>query len=380
MAYGDIGAVIDTFEFSITDITRPDIIQISTTIYAIAYTDADGDGQLVTVDIAIDGTITAAVVDSLEFDTTDGHEVSIIRVLDDIYAIAYRGVDADGFIVTMEITAAGAIGGAIIDSLEFETDACYEPDLVSVTDAIVAIVCRGNANQGILSTIGIDAAGNIDASPIATAQAWGTNINVPQIIHVANDVYAVVSRDAAYRGFLRTVDIDSAGTIAAAAIDTLAYNTTHATDPAITRALGDIFAITYNDDTNDAQLTTIEITTAGAIGAAVIDTLQFDPVRGVRSHVVHIGQGICLVAYSGLNADGYLTSVQTAVNGDIDASPIDTLAFDTNDGDYCALVAVAGDTYAIAYVGWGADGYLKTTPVETPPTRGPNHTLLMGIG
>jgi hypothetical protein len=55
------------------------------------------------VEIATDGQITNTVIDTLEFDTSDGFEPDIIHVSGDFYAIAYRGINNDGFLKTVEI-------------------------------------------------------------------------------------------------------------------------------------------------------------------------------------------------------------------------------------------------------------------------------------
>jgi len=379
MAFGDISAVVDTLEFSLTDIANPDMIQISTGIYAIAYTDADGDGQLITIDIDAAGNIGATVLDSLEFDTSDGAEPSLMWVLGDIYAIAYRGVGADGFIVTVEISQAGAIGAAVIDSLEFQTIDCFEPCLIKITDAIVCVANRGPANAGILTTIDIDGSGNIGASPIHTQGTWAANLNNPHIVHVFGDIYAITYRDAAFDGWVCTMDIDTSGTIAGSITDNLEFDGVQGTFPTIARVLGNMFAIAYAGSGDDGTLITVEISDAGAVGAAPEDLLIFDAAQGVQCDIVHIGLGIVAITYTGAGTDGYLVTIQTAINGDIDPAPIGSLEFDIQDAISTSLVHVVDDIYAIAYRGWQADGFLKSLGISTPPTDGGNPALLMGI-
>ena len=74
-------------------------------------------GWLKTVEIADDGTISNAQIDTLEWDTANGYFPQIIPVSGDVYAIAYRGTDVDGFLKTVQITSDGQIGNAVIDSL-----------------------------------------------------------------------------------------------------------------------------------------------------------------------------------------------------------------------------------------------------------------------
>ncbi|MEA3252720.1 MAG: hypothetical protein U9Q35_14465, partial [Pseudomonadota bacterium] len=138
MAYGDISPPEDTLEFDLTNITHPDMIHVSGDVYAIAYSDADSDGRVITIDIAADGQIGATVIDSLEFDTVNGRYPSIVHIIGDIYAIAYSSVDSVGVIVTVEITTAGQISAAVEDTLEFESGKCYIPDMIRLSSNMVA--------------------------------------------------------------------------------------------------------------------------------------------------------------------------------------------------------------------------------------------------
>ncbi len=69
---GDIGGVIDTFEFDDIKGKTPDIIHISGDVYAIAYEGSSYDGSLATVEIAANGQITNSVIDTLVFDASKG--------------------------------------------------------------------------------------------------------------------------------------------------------------------------------------------------------------------------------------------------------------------------------------------------------------------
>ena len=119
MAVGDIIGEIDSFEFDADNGATPHILNISGTVYAIAYSGTGNDGWLITLTIAADGMI-GAIIDSLEWDVSFGFEPFLFAVSGDIYGIAYRGVDNDGWLVTVDIDSVGNIGAAVIDSLENE--------------------------------------------------------------------------------------------------------------------------------------------------------------------------------------------------------------------------------------------------------------------
>src|SRR4030042_5834532 len=103
------------------------LLPISGNIYAIAYRGTSNDGFVRTVHIATDGSIGKSVIDTLEFDTSDGYEPRIIHVSGDYYAIAYRGSGNDGFLRTVNIASDGMIANSVTDTYEFDTSNCYEP-------------------------------------------------------------------------------------------------------------------------------------------------------------------------------------------------------------------------------------------------------------
>jgi len=379
MAYGDIGTVLDTLEFDPADITAPDMVQVSNTIYAIVYTDADGDGILITVEIDAAGNITNTVVDTLEFDTSDANDVAICWLLGDVFAIAYRGPGTAGTVVTVDISQAGAIGATVIDSYVFNATATYEPFLFKITDAILAIVCRGVSNEGIMTTIAIDAAGNITDPFIDKESSWFGNVNNPEVAHVSGDIYAIASRDNAFDGNVMTLGISDAGVVDSSVTDQLEFDTLQGSFPSIVQALGDIFCIAYTSTDSDGTLITVAIDAAGNIGAAPIDSLVFDAARGTECSILHLGDGIVAIAYSGFNADGFVVTVQTAVGGAIDPAPIDSLEFDIYNCVRPNLVHVTHDVYAVAYRGNVQDGYLATFGIATPPAGRGRQLMMMGL-
>jgi len=64
-------------------------------------------GDLKTISISAGGDIAGAAIDTLQFDSSSGYEPVILNVSGSIYAIAYRGPGSDGFVRTLEIAESG---------------------------------------------------------------------------------------------------------------------------------------------------------------------------------------------------------------------------------------------------------------------------------
>jgi hypothetical protein len=145
---GDIGGVgnvkTDEWDFDTSEGKTPYICHISGNIYAIAYRDAANDGQIKTCTIDTNGKITKSWISTLEFDTADCQFPYIYPVSDGrLYSVAYQCTDEDGMIKTMNISSGGVIG-PIIDSLEFDTIACYwYPNTIWISGNYYLIIYSG---------------------------------------------------------------------------------------------------------------------------------------------------------------------------------------------------------------------------------------------
>ncbi len=178
-------------EFDTRNCVFPDIISISGNIYAVAYQGQSNDGFIKTVSIAPNGNITNSVIDTLEFDTGNGREPKIINVTGDIYAIAYRGSNNDGFLKTISIASSGQISNTVIDTLEYDKSNGYYPDVIGIAEGIFAIAYRGTSSDGFLKTIGINANAATTASWEIVATAGNSTIRA--FVNTDNTTATIVS-------------------------------------------------------------------------------------------------------------------------------------------------------------------------------------------
>jgi len=241
---------------------------------------------------------------SLGIETVDGDDQVISHISEDIFVIAYRGADTDGFLKTVDLTSDGTII-SVLDILEYDAIAGFTPDIASVSD----------------------------------------------------DVFVIAYRGADTDGFLKTVDIMKDGTIGSV-IDTLEYDKELSRDPDIIKVSEDVFAIVYRGPGVDGFLKTVDITSDGTIGT-VIDTLEFDTIAGLTPNIINVSDNIFVIVYQGPDTDGFLKTVSIMRDGTI-GSVIDTLEFDVNFGLNPDIINVYGKVFAISYQGADSDGVLKT--------------------
>ena len=260
-------AGMDTFEFEAGAAYDPKIIKVASNVFAVAYMPASVEGKVITVGINDAGAITDPVLDSLVFEGTRCVRPCIIHVVGDIFAIAYEGVDDHGWMVTVEIDSTGAIPATVEDSFEFDPAVVSRVHIAQRSDSIYVIVYTNSATNGDIVTVSISAAGNIGAA-ILDDQVFATPaVTDSRVINVSGDVIAIVYKGQFDDGFIVTWAISDAGVIAGAYIDEVEYDANQGTYPNIMHVSGNIYAITYADIDVDGQIITYAIETVAAAAA-----------------------------------------------------------------------------------------------------------------
>ena len=244
------------------------------------------DGFLKTVEIATNGQITDTVIDSLEFDSKQGAFPEIIHVYGNIYAIAYQGNNEDGWLKTVEIAADGQITDSVIDSLEFDSGHCARPKIIHIADNVYAITYQDGNTDGYVKTVEIATSGQITNSVIDTVEFNTSNGGHPDIVHISANIYAIAHEGHDNDGWLKTVGIAPDGQITDSVIDSLEFDAGNGEDPDIVHIAGNVYAIAYQNGTEDAFLKTVEITANGQITDTVIDTYEFEPIYGLNPDMI----------------------------------------------------------------------------------------------
>ncbi len=356
----DATSVTETYEFEgPSDAADPSVTWVSGNVYAIAYeTSSDSNGWLKTVDIDESGNI-GSVIDSFEFDSGTGEDPEIIHVIGDVYAIFYRSGGSDGWLRTVEISADGTIAGEL-DNMEYDSSQLYEPSVVRVASDIYAVAYRGNSDEGRLRTIEISSDGTIVGQADSYQFESGSSEAFdPDIVHVTGNTYAIAfRRDSTDEGIIETVDIDASGNIGSV-IDSFVYETEGSTyesyENDMVRVSDGIFAIAYrrNGD-DDGWLKTVDIDASGNIGN-VIDIFEFDDSSCNNPDIRHMIGDYFMIAYSGAGSDGWLKILQIDDKGEINDKTMTSLEFVAGDVSDPAIINISDEAYAIAYRN-GADG------------------------
>ena len=216
----------------ISAVYSPHIIKISGTVYGMVY---GNTGTVMTVTISNTGVITKTAKDTWAFDTT-GNTPMMMLISGNVYAVIYCGAGNAGYVKTMTISTAGAITKTAISTLNFDATGGYEPYLLLATGTVYAITYRNSTNLGVVKTYTIATNGTITQTVIDTLQFDTAAGYEPWLISVGTGMYAVAYRGASNLGYLKTFGISTtAGSGAAVfSVQSVASGTTITASVSIT--------------------------------------------------------------------------------------------------------------------------------------------------
>lgn len=302
----------DVLEYDTSNGQNNDLIKLGPNFYAIAYTGPSGDGFVKTIQIGDNnGDIATAATDTLEFDTADGTNPDIFNVGTNMYAIAYTGTSGDGFIKTFTIfDSNGDIGAAVTDTLEYDTADGATPSVINVQGNMYAVAHIGSSSDLMVKTVRIDTNGDIAAAITETVTFDAGTTAAPSILRVNDsNYYGIAYQSSATTGTLISIYIDYNGDIANTLTDSLVFDSSNVVDAFLFEMGSKTYGITYTGAAGDGFIATATIDTNGEISNSVVDVSEFLNASVARPRVVYMGNDIFAIAHGGVGSDGFVSTV-----------------------------------------------------------------------
>lgn len=304
-----VGSFIDSLEFDDTNCANPSIKHVSGDIYAVAYTGNDSDGWLVTFSVDSNGLISSEVIDRLEFDIIQGTNPHIKLVSDSYFVIAYTGNGNDGYVVTVNIDGDGLISDAVVDSLEFDTSNGQYPRVFHVSGDYYFVAYSGVGNDGFMVSFTIDSSGNIGSSVIDSLEFDIDYCVYPSIVQLSPNYYGITYTGTDTDGFVITASVSDAGVISTSPIDSLEVDAIQGVTPRIISVRDNYYVVAVDGSDNDGWLYTITISGTGVISDTVYNSYEFNTVQGQTPDLLLINGDVFAVVYSGDgSSDGYVAT------------------------------------------------------------------------
>ena len=318
-----------------------------------------------------------------EHDLSQGKHNSLVQVDSDTYALAYSGVDDDGFISTFTISSDGATITEV-DSLEHDTDTNSHPiqknganSLVKVDSDTFALAYTGADEDGFISTFTIDSDGNITA---VRTQSEGNNLQHDtskgwnnSLVKVDSDTVALAYTDVWGDGIIKTFTISSDGTTITQ-VESLEHDTSSNADNSLVHVDSDIFALAYNGAGQDGFISTFSIDSDGDITAIKTQSegnnFEYDDRYGYHNSLVKVDSDTVLLAYmyswEGMPY-GKFSSFTIDSDGNI-TEVINSSTFEIRSIKYISVLQVDSDTYAVAWTNYQGFGKLTTMTINPDGT------------
>ncbi len=370
---GMINGTVDCLYFDV-NCYYPDIVHISGDVYAIFYAGAGSDGHVRTFHIANNGTINTTIIDELEFDTSYGYYVDVCQVGgSDYYALVYAGDGTDGWLSTVEIESNGSIAASVTDSIEFDTDYCLAPQIIPTAGDSFAFVYRSQSNLGILNTVNISSVNGSILTNVSDSLQFEFEgnflCNNPRILHISGNYYAIAYEGPDSDGWLKTFDIASGWNIGSVQ-DSVEWDLENGLELNFYHISGNTYGITYRSNEYHFEVSTVLIKSNGEITKDIVDSEYVFNHISYYPDMIHLVDDIYVIAYRGIDSDGYMRTIRMTNYGNI-IEDLDEFEFDIHSCSYPDLYKLSSDKVAIAYPGYGTDGYIKTYQIFPNGTINP---------
>ncbi len=307
------------------------IIKVYDKIYAVFYGDKAGTiirgGAIITLVLSDTGTLEDTVRYATMLPPADWTSFSnpeIIQIDDTIFAVTYR-ISTRAEVKTFEISNLGIITNHTNDPVwkyAFQPASSYtisSPKIIRVNPTIDPVIktyaivypksINYDTNNGVLLTIKIADNGSIFKQIYDSVLLGPVNFYAPDIVHVSNDIYAVVSRKVMYGSMsLHTVRISNVGKINNSFIDTLDIpmpEVTPGSSIKIVYAINNIYLIVFdNYGTPGITIKTVEIAANGSIQDYVLRTYNITKAGYSNfgsPNVIRIKDDVFAVSYHSTN-------------------------------------------------------------------------------
>ena len=212
---------------------------------------------------------------SLEHDRHRGIHNSLVQVDSDTYALAYEGLDRDGFISTFTISSSGVITPIQIQNhantttepddvanLEHDENRASFNSLVHVVSDTYALAYTSHGEDGFISTFTIDSNGNIAA---VKTQSEGNNLEHDEtkgihnsLVQVDSDTIALAYTGFDANGFISTFTISSDGS-SIVEVENLEHDTDVGQYNSLVQVDSDTYALAYASSGKDGWIMTFTI-------------------------------------------------------------------------------------------------------------------------
>lgn len=290
---------------------RPMITKMNDSQYLIAFNGKIGGNlyiHLKTFNVSSDGMIEYTGNELVFHDyPTAGNQPnrpSLLKIKDNLFAIAYWVPGFGGILKTMKISLTGEFNVSSIKMIQYDAIAGYEPALFNITENTIALAYRGPSNQGILKTFNISATGDISSTGKMVVFEAVSGYE-PYLIQISGKVYAIAYRNSNDNGIIKTYNITADGSLTWTGNGMIFENIVPCFDPSLTHAEDDFYVAAYstgNSGSTTGYIMAMKIDTTGSIQTQTESRREFKINGRDRCYnpiILHIVEHLFAISFTG---------------------------------------------------------------------------------
>jgi len=306
------------------------IVKMDDNNFLVQYSGYSNDGYLSTFTIDTDGDPITEVT-SIEWSSNDVNYSSMVKMSDDLYAIAYygyndTGTDYNGNAIT------SSTSGQWISVFQVKTDGSVIKEL-------------GNLRHDTYAVDSYNSLVKIDDDTYALAY---------------NGYNSGQSGGSNWGGWIKTFTING-GTITQTA--QLRHHTTYSYHNSLVKVDANTFALAWGDNSNDGYITTFTIPADGSSITEVSGQLKHDDIAGYNSFA-QLDADTYVLAYQGVDSDGFISTFTIQADG-TGITKVATLEHDETYTQHNSLIKIDENKMLLALTGKDNDGYLSSFDISS---------------
>ena len=330
--------------------------------YVLAYTGNGSDGYIQTFDINANGS-SITKKKSYRHNTNQGNYNSLVKISDDVFAVAHAGYQNDGYMTIFKVDASGNI--SYKKQLEHNKDNGTYNSLTHVVGTTYVLALAGDNDKGVLQTFKLDAANN--SYSLTKSIDFDVKRGKWNAIHKMTDSTVVL----VYEGdgpklMMKTFLISSDGnTITEKKSETIYSG--KAEWNAIAQVDANTYVIATQGKDADGYLYTYDVAPDGS-SITKVKELEFDDENSLHHTLYNAGSNSFVLTHTGTdNNRTYAKMFTIPADGSSIKQIYNTKINDHGTGQ-SALSRIDADTYAFGFSSSGNDGILSSLTVRAGDT------------
>ena len=251
----------------------------------------------------------------------------------------------------------------LIDSKKLKNDynstSYYDKaSLTALNDSIYAVSYRGRDYDGFIQTFKVGSNGQIT---LITSLEFDTyDITINRILRVDANTVAIVHRGnfGGYNGGVTTLDIATDGSSITKVASKKIHNNNTFDHVEFTHLRGDLYVAAYQGASADGYIASLEISKDGKT-INVKKEFEHDPVQNSYNSLIRTGTNSVALAYTGYGDDGYFKTFSFSADGSTITQELN-VEHDKTYAVYNELIQISPDIYALAYRNSSYYGRIRT--------------------